>query len=215
VSLPRRLAPITSRPGGQQVTIAPDRRAEEFTLAIPDSDRREDYVATVTALWNRARDCFVAIGRALEQAKARLPHGEFERMVANDLPFNKSVAHQIRVAAAAVSSGRLPARQLPGNYTTIYHLATLDAEALSQAEKAGLFRPNLRRSEVIAFKRQFLRFNAARTEALIRERTLILRKQAELQERLAAIEVELSATEGRMGGHVIESLAKEPPTAAQ
>ena len=211
MSLPRRLAPIASHPGPQQVTIAPDRRAEEFTLAIPDSDRREDYVATVTALWNRARDSFIAIGRALEQAKARLPHGEFERMVANDLPFNKSVAHQIRVAAAAVSSGRLPGRQLPGNYTTIYHLATLDAEALSQAEQAGLFRPNLRRSEVIAFKRRLLRSNAVRIEALVRERTLILRKQAELQERLAAIELELSIAES----HEVKSLTEEPPTPVQ
>jgi hypothetical protein len=215
VSLPRRLTPITSCPGGRQVMIAPDRRTEEFILAVPDSDRREDYVATVTALWNRARDSFVAIGRALEQAKARLPHGEFEKMVANDLPFDKSVAHQIRVAAAAVSSGRLPGHQLPGNYTTIYHLATLDAEALSQAEQAGLFRPNLRRSEVIAFKRRFHRSNAAYTEALIRERALILRKQVELQERLAAIEVELSAVEGRTGGHLIEGVAEEPPTAVQ
>ena len=211
----RRLAPIVSRPNGQQVTIAPDRRAEEFTLAIPDSDRREDYVATVTALWSRARDCFVAIGRALEQAKARLPHGEFERMITNDLPFNKSVAHQIRVAAAAVSSGRLPGRQLPGNYTTIYHLATLDAEALSQAEQAGLFRPNLRRAEVIAFKRRLFRSNLVDTDALIRERTLILRKQVELQERLAAIEVELSSAEARLGGTVVESLVEEPPAAPQ
>ena len=195
MSLPRRLAPIASRSGGQQGTIAPD--------------RREDYIATVTALWNRARDCFVAIGRALEQAKARLPHGEFERMVASDLPFNKSVAHQIRVAAAAVSSGRLPGRQLPGNYTTIYHLATLDAEALSQAEQAGLFRPNLRRSEVIAFKRQFLRSSAAYAEKLIRERTQILRKQAELQDRLAAIEAELSAAEGHASSRAAKSIAEE------
>lgn len=199
MSLPRRLTPLL--PSGQTqhngglLSIGPDARADAFALAAPDSDRREDYAATIAALWNRARDSFLAIGRALEQAKSRLPHGEFERMIETDLPFDKRTAHQIRVAAIAVISGRLPAAKLPSSYSTIYHLATLSSDAIQVAERQGLIRPNLRRSEVIAFKRGLSNGLTAKEGHLEAELLRLLRQRQEIDTQIESIRSRIGAGE--------------------
>lgn len=191
MSLPRRLTPLL--PAGQtqrstnSSSIGPDARADAFAVAAPDSDRRADYAAAITALWNRARDSFIAIGQALEQAKMRLPHGEFERMIEADLPFDKRTAHQIRVAAIAVTSGRLPAARLPSSYSTIYHLATLPTDAIQQAERQGLIRPDLRRSEVIAFKRGFSTRASDERGRFEAELLRLLRQRDEIDSRIARL----------------------------
>src|SRR5918997_5231871 len=75
-------------------------------------------------------------------------------MTGRPLPFSPRTAFQIRAAATAVASGRLPVEQLPPNYTTIYYLSTLPDAALEQARESGLLRPDVRRSEVVAFKKR-------------------------------------------------------------
>lgn len=193
MSLPKRLAPAIK--GGLRPTsfVAPDGRADAFALAPPDSTRREDYAAHIGALWQRARESFVAIGLALAQAKARLAHGEFERMIESDLPFDKGVAHQIRAAAEAVQSGRLPRERVPANYTTVYHLATLTTEELAVAERENLLRPDVRRSEVLSFKARMRRSNSADAEQMRRSYAKALRQRAELDKEIAALEDKLRA----------------------
>lgn len=216
MSLPKRLTPLL--PSGQVqrsgalFDVGPDTRAEAFALAAPDSDRREDYAAAIAALWNRARDSFIAIGRALEQAKVRLPHGEFERMIEADLPFDKRTAHQIRVAATAVTSGRLPVAKLPSSYSTIYHLATLPSDAIQLAERQGLIRPNLRRSEVIAFKRGFSSKVAAEQEHLEAELSRLLRQREEIDSRIERVRSRLRGREGIQAEGALASPDKNRPT---
>ena len=128
-----------------------------LTNAVVRLERREDFAREIGALWKRAQATFLTIGQYLNQAKDRLPHGEFNAMIERDLPFGSKTAHQIRAASAAVQSGRLPATQLPPNYTTLYYLSTLPDAALEQARRDGLLRPDLRRAEVVAFKARFQR----------------------------------------------------------
>ena len=199
MSLPRRLKPLLPSTKNQNIgglpNIGSDSRADAFALAAPDSNRREDYAVAIAALWNRARDSFIAIGRALEEAKERLPHGEFERMIETDLPFDKRTAHQIRVAAAAVTSGRLPAARLPSSYSTIYHLATLSSDAIQLAERQGLIRPDLRRSEVIAFKRGFSSKPVNDEGGLKAELSRLLRQREAIESRIERIRSRIRAGE--------------------
>src|SRR5690349_9168463 len=131
-----------------------DERVETLTVAVADLRTREEFVAAISGLWRDAQTRFLAIGRYLTRAKERLPHGEFEAMVKNDLPFTPPVAFQLRAAADAIDAGRLPAEQVPPSYSTVYQLAQLTDTELERAKDAGLLRPDVRREEVMAFKRQ-------------------------------------------------------------
>jgi hypothetical protein len=195
-----------------------DQREDAMNAAIVPFERREQYATEINALWKQAQNAFLRIGHYLELAKERLPHGEFEQMIANELPFDKRTAFMIRAASKAVRSGRLPAERLPPNYSVIYQLATLDDDKLKAAEAEGLIRPTLRRAEVIAFKRRLISPAAAgldlRRRELLESRERLQRVLQETTEALERIEAELEELEERTsnessGGPVIDSTAEE------
>lgn len=171
----------------QEVLPQGDPRIDMLTNAVVRLERREDFAREIGALWKRAQATFLTIGQYLNQAKDRLPHGEFNAMIERDLPFGSKTAHQIRAASAAVQSGRLPAAQLPPNYTTLYYLSTLPDAALEQARRDGLLRPDLRRAEVVAFKARFQRVIEGEPDPV----ALRARRLVELRRQRAAIDEEI------------------------
>jgi len=178
----------------QEVLSQGDPRIDVFSNAVIQYDRREDFVREIGALWQRAQETFLTIGRYLAMAKARLPHGEYTAMIERELPFGPGAALQIRGAAQAVDSGRLPADRLPPNYSTIYTLSTLPDDALERARQEGLIRPTLKRAEVVAFKRRVLTVLADPEPGEARARRLAeLRRQREaLDAEIARLEAERS-----------------------
>ncbi len=168
-----------------------DGRIEILNSALVRYERREDFAREINNLWQRAQATFLTIGKYLNLAKQQLPHGEFNAMIERDLPFSPRTAFQIRAATLAIESGRLPAEQLPHNYTTIYYLSTLPDDALEQAKQSGLLRPNLRRSEVVAFKKKIL----GEVESGIEQRDATAQRLAELRRQKAAIEEEIALLE--------------------
>jgi hypothetical protein len=78
---------------------------------------------------------------------------------------------------------------LPGSYSTIYLLSTLDPPTLEQARKEGLVRPELRRSELIAWRRNR---TGQGHQSLQERREKLLRERARLDEELRRIEAELA-----------------------
>lgn len=174
-------APPPVAPGSE---TRPDRRVTALNQAILACDTREEYAREIGVLWKRAQDSFIAIGRYLDQAKAKLQHGEYDRMIENDLPFNRQTAHAIRVAAAAVTSGRIQIERVPPNYTIIYHLATLDDASLQVAERQGLIRPDLRRSELLTFKRNRGAVNDDAERALQAHLVRLLRQREKLDKEI-------------------------------
>jgi hypothetical protein len=84
----------------------------------------------------------------------------------------------------------LPLDRLPGSYTTIYLLSTFDPRTFEAAESEGLVRPNLRRAELIAWKRE--RSSSGETSEERRRR--LLREKERLVEELRRIEAQLSGT---------------------
>ncbi|MBL6081688.1 hypothetical protein JMJ56_27255 [Belnapia sp. T18] len=168
-----------------------DGRIEILNGALVRYERREDFAREINALWQRAQATFLTIGTYLNLAKERLPHGEFNAMIDRDLPFSPRTAFQIRAATVAIESGRLPSDRVPQNYTTIYYLSTLPDDALEQAKQSGLLRPDLRRSEVIAFKKKVL----GGGEAEVERGETTARRLATLRRQKAAIEKEIARLE--------------------
>jgi hypothetical protein len=113
-------------------------------------------VREISRLWSEARDKFLAIGEYLSLAKRQLAHGEYEAMIRSQLPFGKSAAHRMRTVAEAVGKGKLARDNLPLSYATAYELTLLSDQQLRLAEDGGLVRPDVHRSEIVAFRRTFI-----------------------------------------------------------
>jgi len=113
---------------------------------------RPEFVADIHREWSNALEATVAVGRRLNEAKAALPHGEYEAMVESDLPFSSATARKLRKAAELVDSGQIDLEKLPESYTTLYAIATLPDEARQQAIDQGVIRPDVTRAELVAYK---------------------------------------------------------------
>jgi hypothetical protein len=197
-------APATGgMPPRSQVDIV---RTAQRELRNPD-----EYVREISRLWREAQQSFLAIGRYLVQAKQKLAHGEFQRLVEASLPFGRQTAYELRIIAEAVDRGRIPEPKLPQAASVAYQLATLKPEDLAAADQDGLVRPDLRRPEIVAWKRERLRRSVgANHEALVRRRArlaVIIQRHEEELEKARRELAELDDAVGRKV--VIEGEAEE------
>ncbi|WP_424137737.1 DUF3102 domain-containing protein [Roseomonas chloroacetimidivorans] len=163
----------------------------------------DEYVREISRLWREAQQSFLAIGRYLVQAKRKLPHGEFQKLVEASLPFGRQTAYELRMIAEAVDAGRIPEPKLPQAASVAYQLATLKPDDLAAAAHDGLVRPDLRRPEIIAWKRERLRRSSgANQEALARRRArlaeIIRRHEEELEKARRELAELDEAVEGRV-----------------
>jgi hypothetical protein len=175
------------------VLIEGDARVQALQAVSTQPGTPEEYVDAISRLWSSAQTAFLDIGRLLIRAKVTLPHGEYTTAVEARLPFAARTAYQLREAARwALEMDRrqnIALDTLPGSYSTIYLLSTLDPPTLEQAQKEGLVRPELRRSELIAWRR-----NRAGQghQSLHERREKLLRERARVDEELRRIEAELA-----------------------
>jgi hypothetical protein len=83
--------------------------------------------------------------------------------------------------------------RLPSSYSTIYLLSTLELRLLKEAEKDGLIRPELKRAELIEWRRRSRKSMAGEREEEVRSRlTRLKRERAKLDEEIARLEAELT-----------------------
>lgn len=113
---------------------------------------RPEFAAEISRLYDQSLEGMVEIGRRLNEAKAALPHGEYEAMVAEDLPFSVTAAFRLRKVAEFVDSGVIDKASLPGNYTTVFELASLSEDELQTAQARGLVSATVTRKAISAFK---------------------------------------------------------------
>lgn len=165
-----------------------DIRFEDGDIGPVELLTREQFAAEIQRLWQRANHSFLAIGRRLNEAKARLPHGDFGEMLSRDVPFSHGVANKLMRVATAIDTGVLPVQQLPPSYATIYELLTLTAEERERALSEGLLRIDLTRAEVSKFK--------ARVRTLMDERAWLLARRDRLRAELQKIEERLNSLTG-------------------
>jgi hypothetical protein len=85
--------------------------------------------------------------------------------------------------------------ELPGSYSTAYHLTTLSDTEFQTACENNLLRPSLVRSEVVGFKRQFRSTldneQERRHQRLVAERERLLARLQEIEKELATVTKEV------------------------
>jgi hypothetical protein len=178
------------------VLIEGDARVLALQSVVSTPETPDDYVDAISRLWSRAQSAFLDIGRLLIRAKETLPHGEYTAAVEDRLPFASRTAYQLREAVRwAIEMDKrktILLDALPGSYSTIYLLSTLDPPTLEQARQEGLVRPELRRAELIAWRKGRAGDVA---ESLLQRKKKLLRERARLDEELRRIEEELGASQ--------------------
>lgn len=190
-------------------------RMQSVAIAATELDTREEYVREIGRLWSQAQERFIEIGNYLIFAKRKLTkHGEYERMISEELPFQRSVAHALKAVAEAVRDGRLHKQELPNSYSTAYLLVTLDDTGIQEAREMGLVKREVRRAQVAEFCRQYRQRDMAPTPEhtrLMKERDVLLAQRRRIDERLGQIERSLQRTSagGKGRGTVIEGRATE------
>jgi hypothetical protein len=115
---------------------------------------RDQFVEAISSLWRQAQENFISIGRHLIRAKDALDHGEYEAMVEKDMPFAPAMARKFRAVAEFINRDEVPVAQLSASPTILYELATLTPEERAAASEAGIVRPDVRRAEIVAFKKR-------------------------------------------------------------
>ena len=150
--------------------------------------------------WNRARQSFLTIGRALLSLQQRLTAEEFRRLengADRVFPFSRTVLVQLRQVAQAVASGKIEEREMPGSYSVAYQLVTMDDPTIEIARARNLVRPNVTRTEIIAFRRAVslepdLKPQRVDIAAIRNEKARLHRMRGELAARLAKIDARLA-----------------------
>ena len=179
------------------VLVEGDARVQALEAVRREPQRADEYVAEINRLWGRAQSAFLDIGKLLIRAKETLPHGEYVAAVEAQLPFGARTAYQLREAARwALEMDRtaaIPLARLPGSYSTIYLLSTLDTPVLQAAEQVGLIRPELRRAELIAWRKtQDVEAPDESRAALEAKRQKLRREKERLEAELRRIEEALA-----------------------
>jgi hypothetical protein len=165
---------------------------QALQTAKTEPQQAEEFVSEISRLWSRAQRAFLEIGRLLIKAKETLPYGEYVAAVEAELPFSARTAYQLREAARWALGGPVPMERLPGSYSTIYLLSTLEPPLLQEAERDGLIRPELKRAELIEWRRK----RGGDVGEDLRGRLARLKKErAKLEEEIARLEAQLCGEE--------------------
>jgi hypothetical protein len=183
-------------PGGTLPEHQEANRQRILSNHVRECQDAGDFVSEIAKLWEEAQAKFLTIGRYLLQAKERLPHGEFEGMVASQLPFGRSVAYQLRMVAQAVEQRRITENDLPRSYTNAYKLALLDDVDLRRAHDAKVVRHDVTRRELADFLQSIKAEAKQRTPEKRAHRMAWLRARVKaLSDEMALAQAELAELE--------------------
>lgn len=106
------------------------------------------WAESITSKWRSSVESILEVGRLLLDAKAALPHGEFEAMVKSELPFGPRSARMLAaVARNPTLSNRKYTSDLPASWYSLYELSRLPATTLDAAFEHGLVHPELKQAE--------------------------------------------------------------------
>ena len=183
-----------------------DERTDAIVNTIEFKTKAE-CITAITTLWERSQRNFVAIGKYLIRAKEKLAHGEYGKMIESELPFNRSLAYMMRTIAEAIESRKISQDECPTDYATAYRLISLPPDKFQLAREKSLVKPNLRRYEIIDFRRQFLEppkmesKEPKSTKARQARKNKLLAKIAEFERETARMKAEVIELCKRLGEH--------------
>jgi hypothetical protein len=124
-------------------------------LAKPAQNTRQYHTERISEAWQKSVEAIIETGRRVLDAKDGLAHGEFLKMVNEDLPFGEDAAEQLMaIAAHPVISNSEHVRNLPPSWGTLYQLTRLPAPVLEAKIADGTINPGMERKDVAALKRE-------------------------------------------------------------
>ena len=113
------------------------------------SSLRNRWANRIRRRFSDAVEAILDVGMDLIAAKRELPHGEFEKMVLEDLGWHSSTARRLMaIARHPVLGNRAHVHVLPPSWGTLYELTKLPAPALTKAIREGRITPELSRSSL-------------------------------------------------------------------
>jgi hypothetical protein len=151
----------------------------------------DDYAEVIGTLFREAEERFVQIGTFLEEAKAKLQHGEFQELISSRLPFGPRAVQMMMAAAKAIKSGMIPFDIVPPSYSVVYQITTLTDTERRQAVEEGVIRLDMRREDIAAFKKRVRTPVVPEVEAKRAELARLVAEQERIAARIAALRAEL------------------------
>lgn len=149
----------------------------------------------------------VAIGRSVNRLRSVLERGEFTRVISASprlFGLSRSIIIQLMAVADGVDQNIIPAEIAPRSYSVYYQLATLPPETRRLAIEQEVLRPDVTRSEIIAFKQRAMaahRRSSGLGSVITGERSRkvrraeLLRVRDRLERELKVVEAELRRIE--------------------
>lgn len=174
-AIKRAMAPVVAAVPSQKVHHGEVLEAERPPRTVGD------FAMAIAAEWEGAQERFLRIGELLHVADLTLTAEADRKALAELLPFGKSARSQLLTAYRAIQSGRVPRAVAAAGYSTVYLLAGIADDERPRAEAAGLFRKDVTKAEVQAFKR------AQQPPAEADELAQIDAEIARLEDRLVAL----------------------------
>jgi hypothetical protein len=135
------------------VQLPADTTQPQHSCAPADADAFASQIATA---WQKAVASIINTGKLVIEAKTVLPHGQFQKMIKEKLPFGQRTAEMLMaIAVNPVLSNPKFVSQLPPSWGSLYALTQLEDHPnapenffLEQLIKDGLINCEMRRSDV-------------------------------------------------------------------
>ena len=125
-------------------SIVPDRRHCERVFLFAK------YAQRITDCQRKNVNSIIECGRLLIAAKYELKHGEFLKMIENNLPFKRSTAQALmRIAADRRITKNQHAGCLPAHWSTLVKLTQLPDAAFEARIADGTIHPGLERRPAV------------------------------------------------------------------
>lgn len=125
-----------------------------MNLIVSESATAAQWAANIRFCWNATFVAVIETGRLIARAKDVLEHGQFEAMIASELPFGPRTAQMLMAIA---NDTRLTnpnhASLLPPSWTTLYELHKLPDPVFAEKLADGTIRPDIERGEVASIRK--------------------------------------------------------------
>ena len=121
-------------------------------IVVPETPTNDwrFYSDRITAAWQRALASIIETGKLLVEAKSKVDHGDWLKLV-EELPFSDRTAQRLmEIARHPVLSNPTHASVLPPSWYTLYELSQIDNQVLLARIEDHTINPEMQRKDVKA-----------------------------------------------------------------
>src|SRR5262249_47977571 len=109
----------------------------------------KQYGLKIANAWRKGIDSIFECGDLLIEARAKLKHGEFQKMIDRSLPFKPRMAQMLmKIAADKRLRNAKHASLLPPSWYSLYRLTTLSDAEFEAALADGTINPEMTRADI-------------------------------------------------------------------